>query len=560
MPPELEKAPPDQLAVTQRDPELSKLRRELSRLDTVLFLISAMVVVDTIGAIAIGGVQAFTWLVVLFVLFFVPSALISAELGAALPEEGGVYVWVRMAFGRLAGAMTSMLYWAGTPMWLGGSVAAVAITVYGRFLGDLSRPGMFMFGTVFVLLATTAAVVPLRWGKWVPASGAVGQIVLLGVFTVSVVAYGVEHGMQGMALEDFSPTRAVFIAVVPVLLYSFVGVELPTTAAEEMHDPRRDIPAAIGTAGVAQALMYGVPILAVLIVLPRGQITSLHGLIDAMKTVYTVYGGNVSGGEVTLTGAGALLGSLSAVVFIWVLIASGSAWIMGAGRAQAAACLDGAGPRVLGRISERSGVPVVMGLVSGGVSWLLLVLSLWVTGGDNQKYFSVALNVAISLIVLAYLFIYPAFLRLRSRYPDLERPFRVPGGAVGAWLLTIVATAWSLLAAVCLLWPGFGTTHPDDHLPAGFEGQRVEYELLTDRTDPGSRRCGHRLSGQETRVAVQPITGRRISQSVARLAARSPIDNRCRQSSARCRTDPRFLPIRCIDFCTWTATVWSAWL
>ena len=86
---------------------------------------------------------------------------------------------------------------------------------------------------------------------------------------------------------------------------------------------------------------------------------------------------------------------------------------------------------------------------------------------------------AISLIVLAYLFIYPAFLRLRSRYPDLERPFRVPGGAVGAWLLTIVATAWSLLAAVCLLWPGFGTAHPDDHLPAGFEGQRVEYELLT---------------------------------------------------------------------------------
>jgi len=477
--PERETAPPEQLPATRQDSELAKLRRELSRLDTVLFLISAMVVVDTIGAIAIGGVQAFTWLVVLFALFFVPSALISAELGAAIPEEGGVYVWVRMAFGRFAGALTSLLYWAGTPMWLGGSIAAVAITVYGRFLGDLSRPGMFVFGAAFVLLATVAAVVPLRWGKWVPASGAIGQIVLLVVFTVSVVAYGVQHGVQSMSLADFSPTRAAFIAVVPVLLYSFVGVELPTTAAEEMHDPRRDIPAAIGTAGVAQALMYGIPILAVLIVLPSGQITSLHGLIDAMKTVYTVYGGDVSGSQVTLTGAGAVLGTLSAVVFIWVLIASGSAWIMGSGRAQAAACLDGGGPRVLGRISAHSGVPVVMGLVSGGVSLLLLVLSLWVTGGDSQKYFSVALNVAISLIVLAYLFIYPAFLRLRSRNRDLDRPFLVPGGAIGAWLVTILATAWSLLATICLLWPGFGTPHPDDHLPAGFEGQRVEYELLT---------------------------------------------------------------------------------
>ena len=62
-------------------------------MDTVCFLLSAMIVTDTIGAVATGGGQAFTWLVVLAVTFFVPSALISAELGAALPEEGGVYVW-----------------------------------------------------------------------------------------------------------------------------------------------------------------------------------------------------------------------------------------------------------------------------------------------------------------------------------------------------------------------------------------------------------------------------------------------------------------------------------
>ena len=75
--------------------ERRKLRRVLGRLDTIFFLISAMVVVDTIGAIAVGGGQTFTWLVVLFVTFFIPSALASAELGAAIPEEGGAYVWVR---------------------------------------------------------------------------------------------------------------------------------------------------------------------------------------------------------------------------------------------------------------------------------------------------------------------------------------------------------------------------------------------------------------------------------------------------------------------------------
>ena len=132
----------------------ARLRRELRRLDTVLFLMSAMVVVDTIGAIAIGGEQAFTWLAVLFVTFFIPSALASAELGAAIPEEGGAYVWVRMAFGRLAGALTSLLYWAGTPMWLGGSVTSSRSRCGSGSSFDLSTPGMLVFGTVFVAGAT----------------------------------------------------------------------------------------------------------------------------------------------------------------------------------------------------------------------------------------------------------------------------------------------------------------------------------------------------------------------------------------------------------------------
>jgi glutamate:GABA antiporter len=459
--------------------ERSKLRRELGPLDTVFFLISAMVVVDTIGAIAIGGSEAFTWLVILFVTFFIPSALASAELGAAIPAEGGAYVWVRTAFGRFAGALTSLLYWAGTPMWLGGSVAVVAMSVYERFIGDLSPMATYAFGVGFVGVATLAAVVPLRYGKWVPTSGAIGQILLLGCFTLSVVLYGWRHGVHGLSIADLSPSTSVLIAVVPVLIYSFVGVELPSTAAEEMIDPRRDIPLAIARAGICQALMYGVPTVAVLAVLPSGQITSLHGLIDAMKAVFTVYGGSVAAdGTSSLSGAGHVLGVVSALVFIWVLVASGSAWIMGAGRAQAAACLDGGGPRIFGRISRRTGVPVTMGLVSGGVSMVALIANLYVTGGDNQKYFSAALTAAIALVVVAYLLIFPAFLALRIRRPDLERPFRAPGGMAVACLITALTTGWSLVAVTCLLWPGFGTADPNAALPAGFADERLQFELL----------------------------------------------------------------------------------
>ncbi len=409
--------------------ERSKLRRELGRFDTFFFLISAMVVVDTIGAVSVGGAQTFTWLVILFATFFVPSALASAELGAALPDEGGAYVWVRTAFGRFAGALTSLLYWAGTPLWLGGSVAVIAMSVWRSFIGDLSQSDLYVFGVVFIAAATLAAVVPLHVGKWIPTSGAIGQIALLTFFTASVVVYGVRHGVHGLDVGALSPSSGVLIAVVPVLIYSFVGVELPSTAAEEMVDARRDIPASIARAGISQALMYGLPTLAVLIVLPPGQITSLHGLIDAMKAVFTVYGGSVAAnGQTELSGAGQLLGVIAALVFIWVLLASGAAWIMGAGRAQAAACLDGGGPRRFGTISARTGVPVVMGLVSGAASMLTLFVNLYVTDGDNEKYFAAALTAAIALIVLAYLLIFPSFLALRLRHPGLERPFRAPGG------------------------------------------------------------------------------------------------------------------------------------
>ena len=322
-------------------------------------------------------------------------------------------------------------------------------------------------------------MVPLRYGKWVPTTGAISQIALLAFFTVTVIIYGTRHGIHGIVVGDFAPSYLVFIAIVPILLYSFVGIELPTSAAEEMVDPTRDIPVAIGRAGVGQLLMYGVPILAVLLVLPPSQVTSLHGLIDAMKTVFTVYGGTTApDGSAELTGAGAVIGAVCAIVFIWILAASGSAWTIGAGRAQAAACLEGAGPAWLGHISARTGVPVRIGLVSGGLALVMMVVDLVVTGGDGQRYFSAALTLAVSLIVLAYLLIFPTFVALRIKEPGLDRPFRVPGGTGVAWVITLVATGWAFLAAVCLLWPGFGTPDPDAALPAGFAGDRAGFELL----------------------------------------------------------------------------------
>ena len=199
-----------------------------------------------------------------------------------------------------------------------------------------------------------------------------------------------------------------------------------------MRDPSRDVPAAVARAGLWTIVLYAIPILSILLVLPTGQITSLGGFIDAMKAVFTVYGGSVSpDGAVVLTGAGAALGAAAAAGFVLVLFANGLTWLMGATRGLAAACHDGAGPAGLGRFSSRTGTPVRLCLLSGVVATAVAALGFAVSGGSSQKYFAAVLSLSIALIALANLAVFPALVALRHRLPHARRPFAVPGGRPG---------------------------------------------------------------------------------------------------------------------------------
>ena len=116
---------------------------------------------------------------------------------------------------------------------------------------------------------------------------------MLGFFSLTVVIYAISNGVHGVGGGDFKPTYAIFIAAVPVLFFNYVGFELPNAAGDEMKDPQKDVPYTVIRSAVGAVVLYGVPILAILLVLPVSQVTSLGGFIDAMKTVFTVYGGHV---------------------------------------------------------------------------------------------------------------------------------------------------------------------------------------------------------------------------------------------------------------------------
>jgi glutamate:GABA antiporter len=455
--------------------EKQKLQKHFGRFDMFFFLICTLVGLDTIGAVANKGAQAFTWLIFLAIVFFVPYAFLTAELGAAFHEEGGPFIWTKLALGRFVSGVNAIIYWISNPIWLGGSLTITAVAVFNEFFHTLGN-GEYLFGLVFIWVSVWSAILSFGVGKWLPTIGAWGRILVLGFFALTVAIYAVKHGVHGVGAGDFKPTYTQFIVLVPILFFNYVGFELPNAAGDEMKDPQRDVPFTVLRSAIATIALYGVPILLILLVLPASQVTSLSGFITAIKTVFTVYGGHVTATGATLTGAGKALGDVAAIAFIFALMSSGATWIMGADRAEAVACYDGAGPRILGRFSARYGTPIAVNALSGVIASLFMVLAFYLTSGSTAKYFSAALGLAISTTTVSYLAIFPALYILRRKMPHVHRPYRVPGGDTGALIISVLCFGWSALATAALLWPGLGQSNPDSQLPSGFTGERWQYE------------------------------------------------------------------------------------
>jgi glutamate:GABA antiporter len=458
--------------------EKTKLQKHFGRFDMFFFLVCTLVGLDTIGAVASNGAQGFTWLIFLALVFFLPYAFLTAELGSTFTEEGGPYVWTRLALGRFVAGVNALIYWISNPIWLGGSLTITAVATFDSFFTNLGD-WKYIFGLAFIWVSVWAAILSFGIGKWLPTIGAWGRILVLGFFTLTVVIYAIKHGVHGVGGGDFKPTYVAFIALVPVLFFNYVGFELPNAAGDEMKDPQKDVPFTVIRSAFMAIILYGGPILAILLVLPLSQVTSLGGFIDAIKTVFTVYGGHVGSdpSQTVLTGAGKALGDLGAVFFIFALMSSGATWIMGADRAQAVACYDGAGPRILGTFSRRYGTPIAVNFLSGAISTILMVAAFKLTSGSNAKYFSAALSLAISTTTISYLAIFLTLYVLRRKLPDAHRPYRVPWGDTGALLISALTFGWAALATGALLWPGLGQAHPDASLPAGFGGERLQFEL-----------------------------------------------------------------------------------
>jgi amino acid transporter len=100
----------------------------------------------------------------------------------------------------------------------------------------------------------------------------------------------------------------------------------------------------------------------------------------------------------------------------------------------------------------------VVNVCSGIIATIFMLITFLVTGGGLHGYFAAVLGLVISTTTFSYILIFPALLTLRRKYPNVPRPFVVPGGQAGAWLCVVLTMFWVVAATVFSLWPGLFTS------------------------------------------------------------------------------------------------------
>ncbi len=423
--------------------------KTLRQRDLVLFTVSAILLLDTLTAAASVGAPSVFWWIFLGIIFFVPFALICAEMGCAYPEQGGIYAWIRDAFGGRWASRATWCYWVNTAVWIPAIFILFAGVFKQMFYPELSLAGQIAIGIVLTWLAVVVNVVTLDVGKWIPNLGAIFKVLIFLAIIVGAFVHINHHGMANpLTLETLKPDWGNSLQYIPAIIYGMLGFELVSAGSQEMKNPARDVPRAILISGVIILVLYLLGTIAVLAAIPAGDINLVEGLID---TLYLFFGGSPAGNLLVVAlGVGAL----------YTFFSNGVTWALGCNRAAAEAAMEGELPRIFARESKQLGTPIGAAVLMGIVSTVLLILYGLMAGTNEDLFWSLFAFSAV-IFLLPYQGMLLAFVKMRLIDPDHPRPYRVPGGLGAA--RTIAWTCFAVLALSLVLFmytPGEGMQWP----------------------------------------------------------------------------------------------------
>ncbi len=422
----------------------NKPRRVMGLRDVVFFYLVTGLSLQWVATAATAGASAMAMWVVAWLIFFVPLVLAVIELSSRYPQEGGLYVWTREAFGEFGGFMTGWVYWSSDLPYLPSILyfaAANALYLSGNRYQSLAnnRAYFIVFALLGLALALYLNLVGVSIAKWLYNLGAIGTWIPAAILIVVGIFAWMKFGsatpinrtsiLPATNLKDF-----IFWATI---IYAMSGAESASFMGDEIRDPRRTIPRGLLIAGAIITVCYLLGTLCVLLALPKEQVTGLEGIMQAITQSTARIG---LGGLVPLAAGLLVISGLGSV----------AAWLAAMSRIPFVAGIDRFLPAAFARIHPKSGTPYVPLLVQGGLAAVFVFLGQ--AGTSVRGAYEVLLSMTIIAYFIPYVMVFAALIKLQ-REPAGPDVTRVPGGKPVAIFVGCVGMITSIFTIIFSAFP-----------------------------------------------------------------------------------------------------------
>jgi amino acid transporter len=406
--------------------------------DLVLFYVITGISLRWIATAAAAGPSSIVIWVGAWLCFYTPLALSVLELSSRYPNEGGLYVWSKRAFGDFSGFMSAWTYWTSNlPYFPAVLYFAASNVLFMREVAWQHLSGSATFYIVFAVLTLGAAtllnIVGLDVGKWLHNIGALAMwIPVVIVIVMGFVAWHRFGSATSFTVRSMIPsTHLNDIIFWSVLTFAFGGSETASFMGEEIKNPRRTIPFALLFAGVTVTICYILGTVCVLLALPSTHVNSLQGLVQAVSATSARVG---------------FPGVLPVAAFLIALsnIGAAGAYLAAVARLPFVAGLDRFLPAAFGSLHPRWKTPWVALLTQFILGVVFIFLGQ--AGTSVKGAYDVLVSMGVITYFIPYLYLFAAMIKLQ-REPAGPGVIRVPGGTLMA---KVVASVGFVTTAVTI--------------------------------------------------------------------------------------------------------------
>lgn len=398
--------------------------------------VSAIIALRNLPTLAKNGFAITVILSISALLFFIPIALVCAELASGWPKEGGVYAWVKEAFGEKSGALAVWLEWIESVVWLPTVLSFIGANIAYILQPELSNNRYFMFAVMTVVLwsGTLLNFRSTQTSGMVSAIGILAGSVIPGIIIILLGSYWyqsgqplhIEFSMQALMPEMNTSVLAYFT----VIALGFAGIEVAAFYVQEAKDPQRTFPIATFISAGTIIVIYMLGALSIGMVIPKEDLNLSAGMMQAMREFFNLL--NIP----WATPCFALLTVVGGLALL-------NTWILGPSKGLLASAKQGDLPNFM-RKTNRNHSPVAILLMQSIIGTTLISMNLFIPT-INQFYWIFQTQAA-QLILLMYFMVFLSAIRLRYTQPHTERRFKIPGGKPGIWAVAGTGATFCILA------------------------------------------------------------------------------------------------------------------